>query len=92
MHLPKTNLKKTFAEKSRKDSSSEKRSDNFFIKKHEPQNKAIAMLPSNATLSQLFCEIQHRHIFQCSSGTPDFIMERCAEAKTIWTRQSMVDI
>ena len=54
-HLPKTNFhKKPFAEKSRKDSSSEKLLNNFITERHESQSKSVARLLSNATLSGLF--------------------------------------
>ena len=75
--------------KLRKDSSSEKLLDNFFVKSRESQSKAIAMLLFNATLSELFVKY---NTFQCSSGTLVFIIAKCAEAKTICTQQSMVDI
>ena len=40
--------------KSRKNSTGEKLLDNFFTERHQFQSKSIAMLLSNATLSELF--------------------------------------
>ena len=40
----------------------------------------------------MVCEIQHHHNFQCSNGTPVFTREECAEAKTTWAQQAVVDL